>query len=663
VWAEQVRAFINLEACGSGGRELVFQTGPGHPWLIKAYAAAAPHPFASVIGQELFQSGVIPADTDFRIFRDYGNIPGLDIAYMKNGYVYHTVHDTEDRIPGGSVQRAGDNLLAVVRAIAQAEVLGHTDHESKGGVVFFDFLGLFLIHYPEWCGILLNLAVVTAALCGTVSKVRHSYNYGVSSLVYLRQLGATALAQLAGCLASLVLVTFIAVLMDALGRPMSWYAKPWLIAPLYMAPTLMAVIAVFHFVVPNQKKSFQFVDGIWVIEALYFEVSKLFWCLFTLIMTFARLKSSFFCMIWVLFPSLGRALLDRLYAERSPAQRRQKDNWWLLLHLLSLLLPLVLNMYLIFTTFTMFIPIMARAGSSLNPDLIIGYKAAGMTLATLSFICPLAIEMNKPGHVITALYIVTFSTMVAALCTQFGFPYSNTPSNLAPHRALLIHTDRQFYNLAGQLEDQDSGYFIVNLDRNSPKVLHGWVPELAKAKEITPRACEANLYCGMPVYYPAASLLRLNHWLPGPRPKLWTPLSIELAATEAPSVSVRRLLFRAVGPDHMGVFLSPATGVSLARWSLAGGEVLAGPEWKRGRPTHYIFHSSGKEGDSWEFWLELEVPRSHYDGNQLLDLAITGHHLHGSQVQMSQIRFLCHKYRFHMSQIPFSNVTNTIFKT
>jgi hypothetical protein len=53
------------------------------------------------------------------------------------------------------------------------------------------------------------------------------------------------------------------------------------------------------------------------------------------------------------------------------------------MHFASLVVPLILNMYLIHTAFVMFVPIMGRAGSAVNPDLLIGYKAAFLTLASM----------------------------------------------------------------------------------------------------------------------------------------------------------------------------------------------------------------------------------------------------------------------------------------
>jgi hypothetical protein len=47
-----------------------------------------------------------------------------------------------------------------------------------------------------------------------------------------------------------------------------------------MVPTLCTVIAVFYFALPKQKKHFQFSDGVWVIESLYFEVRNFLFAVF-----------------------------------------------------------------------------------------------------------------------------------------------------------------------------------------------------------------------------------------------------------------------------------------------------------------------------------------------------------------------------------------------
>uniref|UniRef100_A0A671QTV8 Endoplasmic reticulum metallopeptidase 1 n=1 Tax=Sinocyclocheilus anshuiensis TaxID=1608454 RepID=A0A671QTV8_9TELE len=118
-WAQQVRAFVNLEAAGAQHLQHIFT----NPWLVQAYVRAAVHPFASVVGQEVFQSGVIPSDTDFRIYRDFGKIPGIDLAFIENGFIYHTKYDTPERIHTDSIQRAGGRYMRDLACAACVAVL------------------------------------------------------------------------------------------------------------------------------------------------------------------------------------------------------------------------------------------------------------------------------------------------------------------------------------------------------------------------------------------------------------------------------------------------------------------------------------------------------------------------------------------------------------
>ncbi|ENN70647.1 hypothetical protein YQE_12592, partial [Dendroctonus ponderosae] len=123
-WAQECKVLINLESSGAGGKLILFQTGPQTPWLLKYYRKV-PHPYGSVSAEEVFQAGIIPSDTDFRIFRDFGNLVGVDMAYYKDGYRYHTKYDGFDNIPLGSYQHGGDNTLALVKYLANApEVAG-----------------------------------------------------------------------------------------------------------------------------------------------------------------------------------------------------------------------------------------------------------------------------------------------------------------------------------------------------------------------------------------------------------------------------------------------------------------------------------------------------------------------------------------------------------
>ena len=47
-------------------------------------------------------------------------VPGLDMAWGFNGYVYHTARDDVDQLGTGFMQHGGDNVLPTTLAFAHA---------------------------------------------------------------------------------------------------------------------------------------------------------------------------------------------------------------------------------------------------------------------------------------------------------------------------------------------------------------------------------------------------------------------------------------------------------------------------------------------------------------------------------------------------------------
>ena len=80
---DRLQAYINIEATGSGGTSMLFETGPGNGWIVKPWARSAPHPRGASFAVEIYRR--LPNDTDFSILKRHG-VPGLNFAAIGDSY-------------------------------------------------------------------------------------------------------------------------------------------------------------------------------------------------------------------------------------------------------------------------------------------------------------------------------------------------------------------------------------------------------------------------------------------------------------------------------------------------------------------------------------------------------------------------------------------------
>lgn len=238
-WRHDVKAFINLEAAGAGGKETLFQTVPGSTWLLN-YFKNVQNPVAQAVAEEMFQNGFIPSDSDFRIFQDYGHIPGMDFAFTSKGYHYHTKFDSIDFLTQGVLQLAGSNMLSLVESMANSfELDSESTLQENSTMVYFDILGFYFVYYSKEFGVLINLVVSVAAV--TVPYLilaRATHQEHLRSILKETLLGFAAI--LVGLVSSALLCVVTAYALDKMGHSMSWYSTTSLAIGIYGTLTLFA---------------------------------------------------------------------------------------------------------------------------------------------------------------------------------------------------------------------------------------------------------------------------------------------------------------------------------------------------------------------------------------------------------------------------------------
>jgi hypothetical protein len=135
-----IRAVVNLEARGTSGPSMLFETSGESARFAELARRALERPVTSSLSVAVYRR--LPNDTDLSVFSRHG-VPGANFAFIGDVSRYHTPDDRLEQLDLGSLQHHGDNALALVRALAEPEAPA-----VRGDAVWFDLLAFGVVWWP-----------------------------------------------------------------------------------------------------------------------------------------------------------------------------------------------------------------------------------------------------------------------------------------------------------------------------------------------------------------------------------------------------------------------------------------------------------------------------------------------------------------------------------
>ncbi|KAF9127532.1 hypothetical protein BGW39_005799 [Mortierella sp. 14UC] len=403
---KNVKAVINLEGCGTTGPEILFQAN-SLP-MIKAYSQV-PYPHATVLANDLFATGVLLSDTDYRIFVQE-NLTGLDMAVYKNSYLYHTHLDLDRNMEQGLPQHLGENTLAL--AIHAGDNVDVTHLEQTSSVVFFDVLGYFFVFYSLDTAIRSHIAIIILVVFAiAVGACRPT----------LRSVVSVPLSLVAALLAPNITAFFL----QSVGRPMLWFSHEWLpivIFGPFGAAAMLTVQWMLHDTkVSNGENELSTLSGITVLYTFLMAAASL-----------ARITSSYFLAMYAFFSSVSLVFNHRRVAKTHGSSVLAVNY---LTYFVASGVQTLYGAYLGFSLFDLIVPLTGRIGVAAPVDnvmaIVTGFCVFSINPPLLAFSHRFGASVLKKvviGFILTQVAVVLLALAILS-------PYDT----LHPKRVFIQH--------------------------------------------------------------------------------------------------------------------------------------------------------------------------------------------------------------------------------
>lgn len=638
-WRGSIGAFVNIEASGTGGTDLLCQSGPAS-WPSYVYAMSALHPMANSASQDVF--GTIPGDTDYRMFaKDYGDIPGLDIIFLFGGYFYHTSSDTVERLLPGSIQARGDNLVSIVKALANSSMLQNayereslrnmTEDPRNDRAVFFDFFSLFLVYYSRSVAVLLHSIPVAIFLLMPLLLHFPKKILSCSFPTFCDFFKGLLFHALGAILGVIFPVTFAVLRLLFSRHSMNWFSHPYLAFLMFIPCSLVGLLMPGYLlrsfplsqnVSSSHSSKEELADEAWFYGAfgLYSFV--------TLVYLVAGLSGGFLNFLLAVF------MLPAWFFFRRSTRSFGRES---LRSTASYVIPLIpCLMYSTYFGGVLAVFLIEKMGmtGSLPPPY--GYFIPdSIVAATVGFITGWCVGPLLPvvNHWLARSSIIQFllhcSLLALAVSSQF-FPYSTD----APKRLVFQHSFRT--TGAGQI--LDSSYDFAVVDSNSLLFVFKHTPEVARAlnisSDLTYEGLDQQQRENWLAIYPISFLLSRSLKFPADRDNVFKHGQYLPSLTRYTQDAIfdggsRRIYleFSQGSLKEVWVAVLNITG-PLSSWSFSD-SILPAPKILGHGPPSYILRLSGASHENWTFWLEAKNSEP-----LRVDVAVMDQHLTESAMKL-----------------------------